>query len=238
MSVSLPVPVDAAGLGVSEAALALTREADVVDLHIDTFIPPRLWGYDPLAAHRRAPLGGRFFGHLDLPKLEATGVTGAMWSITTNPFRPAGQRWRTFLRNLDRLGALVTRSEGRIRMATTHAEYLAARADGAHACLPAIQGGNALEAAPDLAASIPGSAITRITLVHLTNSGFGATSSPLALWRRRQGLTPRGRDLVASMNAERILVDLAHINPSGFWDAVDVHDGSAPLVVTHTGVDG
>ena len=77
MSTTLPVPVDAATLGVSEEALALTRAADVIDLHIDTYIPPRLWGYDPLAPHARSPLGGRFFGHLDLPKLEATGVTGA-----------------------------------------------------------------------------------------------------------------------------------------------------------------
>jgi len=231
--------MDAEGLGVSEEALALTRDAEVVDLHIDTFIPPRLWGYDPLRAHPgHGPLGGRFFGHLDLPKLEAAGVTGAMWSITTNVFRPARSRWRTFLRNLEALTALVARSEGRIQLATTHAEYMAARATGAHVCLPAIQGGNALEAAPELAASIPGDAITRITLVHLTNSGFGVTSSPVALWRRGRGLTPRGRDLVASMNERRILVDLAHINPAGFWDAVDVHDGSSPLVVTHTGVDG
>ena len=238
MNASLPIPTDAAGLGVSEEALALTHDADVVDLHIDTFIPPRLWGYDPLVGHRRQALRGRFFGHLDLPKIEAGGLTGAMWSITTNPLRPAGSRWRAFLRNLDALQALATRSDGGIRIASTHSEYLAARDAGAHVCLPAIQGGNALEGAPDLAASIPGDLITRITLVHLTNSGFGVTSSPGAFTRRGQGLTPLGRDLVASLNARRVLVDLAHINPAGFWDAVDVHDGSAPLIVTHTGVDG
>ena len=64
MTTALPVSVDAAGLGVSEEALRLTRDSDVIDLHIDTFIPPRLWGRDPLVAHRRSPFAGRFFGHL------------------------------------------------------------------------------------------------------------------------------------------------------------------------------
>jgi membrane dipeptidase len=104
--------------------------------------------------------------------------------------------------------------------------------------MPAIQGGNALEAAPELAASIPDDIITRVTLVHLTNSAFGTTSSPLALWRSGKGLTTKGREMVQSLNAQRILVDLAHINPEGFWDAVDVHDMSQPLIATHTGVDG
>jgi membrane dipeptidase len=224
--------------GVSDEAWALTKASDLIDLHIDTLIPKRLWGRDPLASHGWSPLAGRFFGHLDLPRLEAGSVSGAMWSITTNPFRTAKSRWRTFLRNLEVYSEMAERSEGRIRVVTCHSEYVAARAAGAHACLPAIQGGNALEAAPDLAGSIPGDLITRITLVHLTNSGFGATSSPGALFRAGEGLTSRGKDLVASLNAHRILVDLAHINPRGFWDAVEVHDGSAPLIVTHTGVDG
>jgi membrane dipeptidase len=228
----------AAPEGVSAEAWALTLASDVIDLHIDTLIPKRLWGRDPLAEHGWSALGGRFFGHLDLPRLQAGGVTGAMWSITTNPLRTAASRWRTFLRNLETYAQMASRSEGQIRVVTTYSDYVAAREAGAHACIPAVQGGNALEAAPDLAASIPDDMITRVTLVHLTNSGFGATSSPGAFFRAGEGLTVRGKDLVASLNVRRVLVDLAHINPRGFWDAVEVHDRSAPLIVTHTGVDG
>ena len=222
----------------SDEAFAISEASEIIDLHIDTLIPRRLWGRDPLAPHKGSPFGGRFFGHLDLPRLEAGQVTGAMWAITTNPFRSAKSRWRTFLRNLEAYKDLETRSGGQIRVVTTHSAFMAARREGAHACMPAIQGANAIEAEPELARAIPGDIITRATLVHLTNSGFGTTSSPGALWRRSQGLTPLGKELVASMNERRILVDLAHINPQGFWDAVDVHDRSAPLIVTHTGVDG
>jgi hypothetical protein len=165
-------------LGVSRHAAELTLDSEVVDLHIDTLIPPRLWGYDVFAEHGLGLLRGRFFGHLDVPRARQGGLTGAMWSITTNPFRPAAQRWRVFQRNVERLRSLLAQGSEHLGLARTHAEYLAVRASGRHAVLPAIQGGNALQAAPEGALSIPDDLITRVTLVHLTNSIYGATSSP------------------------------------------------------------
>ena len=121
-----------------------------------------------------------------------------------------------------------------LELVTSHAEYRAARARGAHAVLLSIQGGNALDAAP---ADDPlgDDALMRVTLVHLTPSPVGGTSSPLQL-RRDKGLTDHGRALVRRLDERRVFVDLAHIHPRGFWDAVEVHDKSLPLIVTHTGV--
>lgn len=225
-------------LRVSDEALALVRQSEVVDLHIDSFIPVRIFGYALDRYHARTPTAGRFMGHLDWPRMEEGGLTGGMWSITTNPFRRAGRRWTIFQANLARLRALVEGSAGRLRIARSRAEYDAARAAGAHAVLVSIQGGNALQAAPEGPASIPDRAVVRVTLVHLTNSDYGATSSPAHRLRADKGLTPLGRRFVEQLDAERILVDLAHIHPRGFWDAVDVHDRSLPLVSTHTGVAG
>jgi membrane dipeptidase len=56
--------------------------------------------------------------------------------------------------------------------------------------------------------------------------------------RGDQGLTAFGKDYVRRMNARRIFVDLAHINRKGFFEAVEVHDRSQPLIVSHTGVTG
>ena len=224
--------------GVSLDAVELVRASELIDLHIEGILVPRLVPYDPLRRHGAAPFFGHWFGHLDMPRILEGGLTGAMWSITTNPFRSAESRWRVFLENLARLRALIDAAGARFRVVSNHAEYLAARKDGAHACLLAIQGGNALEAAPEGPASIPDDSIVRVTLVHLTSSGYGSTSSPLAIVGRRRGLRGEGRELVRALNERRILVDLAHINPAGFWDAVEVHDPSLPIVATHTGVDG
>jgi membrane dipeptidase len=211
--------------------------SEVIDLHVDTMIPARLFGYDPLQRHGPGLLRGRLFGHLDLPRIEEGGLTGAMWSITTHPFRSPAKRWRAFVANLSRLETLAQASDGRLVIAKDAGEYRLARARGAHVILPAIQGGNALEGAPEGAASIPGGAITRVTLVHLTDSCYGTTSSPLRFGKDR-GLGARGHELVRQLDATRVFVDLAHISRPAFFEAVQAHNPSLPLIVTHTGVAG
>ncbi len=230
----------AASQGVSLHAAELMCQSEVIDLHIDTFIPPRLplVRYDLMKRHDKVLLGGRFFGHLDIPRILDSGLSGAMWSITTNPFRRASRRWVVFQKNLERFRAMVAATGGRLEIATTHTEYRAARARGAHVVLPAIQGGNALEKAPGGLDAIPNCPIVRVTLVHLTNAAYGITSSPLKLWKGKQGLTDKGRDFVRHLNAKHVFCDLAHINERGFWDAVEVHDKHLPMIATHTGVSG
>jgi len=44
--------------------------------------------------------------------------------------------------------------------------------------------------------------------------------------------------MVERLNHARIFVDLAHVSKPGFWDAVQIHDATQPLIVTHTGVEG
>jgi len=233
-----PSSVLARSLGVSEEAVALCRDSELVDLHIDTFIPPRLWGYDPLRRHRHALLGRAFFGHLDLYRMADGGLKGAMWSITTNPARSAAGRWRVFQRNLAGLQALVARSQGHLEIARDHAEYRAARARGAHVVLISIQGANAFDAAPQGFLSIPDRLVLRATLVHLTSSTLGTTNSPLAGLRQDKHLSAHGRQVVAQLDQARAFVDLAHIHPVSFWDAVEEHDKTLPLIATHTGVSG
>ncbi len=217
----------------AEEAQALLRECEVVDLHVETFIPMRLVGYDVRRRHRPF-LGGRFFGHLDLPRIDESGLGGAMWSITTNFLRSAAGRYRTLHENLRSLRQRLEET-GRVAVVRTASEYRAARRAGRHAALLAVQGGNALDAWP--VHLPPPRDLVRVTLVHLTPSKVGATSTPINLFRDR-GLSAHGRALVERLDHHRIFVDLAHIHPRAFWDAVEVHDPSLPLLVTHTGVKG
>jgi membrane dipeptidase len=223
---------------ISQESRQILDQLNIVDLHVDGMIPHRLVGYDLNRRHGTSITGGRFFGHLDFPRAKEYGLSGAMWSITTNPLRRGQGRWAALLNNIRSLERQVEASAGAVIVARSHREYVAGVAAGCHVVLPAIQGGNALSHAPSGLESLPDNFITRVTLVHLTNSCYGVTSSPLSLARRGQGLTEAGRALVADLNAHRVFVDLAHINEKGFWDALEVHDSSQPLLVTHTGVDG
>ena len=224
-------------LGVSREAAEIVIASDVIDLHVDTFIWTRIFGYSIARRHGTGPFGARFLGQADLPRLVEGGVTGATWVVTTNPFRTARGRERAFFANLERITADLAAS-GMAAIARNVAEYRDARSRGIHAAFVGVQGANALD--HDLSAweRIPGGLVSRATLVHLTSSSLGGTSSPLRLGRRDAGLTPRGHELVERLDALRIFVDLAHVSRRGFRDAVLVHDRSLPLVVTHTGVTG
>jgi membrane dipeptidase len=217
--------------GVSTAAVELVWSSEVVDLHLESFIPPRLWGYD---LHRRHEIGfpfyGCLFGHVDFPRALEGGLTGAMWSIATNVVQPRSTRARHLAENARALARAIDAHPG-MRVVRTHAEWLAARAEGLHAGLVCVQGGNAFEGAP---LANPDGLVTRVTVVHLSNSVYGDTSSPARVGKDR-GLTGRGEELVRWLDAERIFVDLAHAGPETFWTAVRAHDRSLPLIATHTG---
>lgn len=228
----------ARSLGISREAVELYLASDVIDLHIDSFIWTRVFGYDLHARHRTTRLGsavwGRFFGQVDLPRIREAQIKGGIWVITTNPLRGAEGRARTFAKNLARLTSILERAKDDVALVKDVAGYRAAVSAGKHAAFLGIQGGNALDA-PGALAQLD-DRIVRVTLVHLSTSSLGVTSSPLK--RSSGGLTRAGKDYVAALDAKRIFVDLAHIDRQGFFDAVDVHDRTLPLIVTHTGVSG
>lgn len=222
--------------GISREAAELLATSDAIDLHLDSFIWQRIFGYDLTKRHGRGLLGARFLSQCDLPRALEGGLTGATWIITTNPLRSSRGRAEAFSRNLAKLRRTLESASASVVVVRNAREYRAAREQGKHGAFLGIQGGNALDENLDALDRIVDDAVVRVTLVHLTSSRIGVTSSPLA--RGGGGLSDFGRDYVRRLDEKRIFVDLAHINRQGFFDAVAVHDRSLPLIVTHTGVSG
>ncbi len=238
-SVPTPVPTPeelSRRLSISREAAQLYLSCDVVDLHVDSFIWTRVAGYDLGRRHGPGPLGGRLFRQVDLPRLREARVTGALWVITTNPWRTQAGRAEAFAANFARLKAELGRLSDDVTLCRTAADYRRAQAEGKHAAFIAVQGGNAFDAGHEVLDGA-GADLLRVTLVHLTKSQVGMTSAP-SLARGADGLTPKGRALVEALNARRIFVDLAHVSRQGFFDALEVHDRTQPAIVTHTGVTG
>jgi membrane dipeptidase len=220
--------------GVSRAARELLSSSEVIDLHVDTFIWQRLFGYDLAREHGTGPFDARLLGQADVPRCLAAGLGGAYWIITTNPLRTRAGKRRALFDNLRTLTTTLNSSPA-VRVVDSARTYRAARAAKKHAAFLGIQGGNALEAElsdfdrPELAA------LTLVTLVHMTRSRLGAPALPRALSFGDPHLTAFGADYVRKLNERRILVDLAHISQPGFWDAIAVHDKHLPLTVSHAG---
>ncbi len=226
----------AASLGISAEAVDIYLASDVIDLHVDSFIWHRIFGYDLTRRHGHGLLGARCYSQVDFPRILEAAMTGAVWIITTNPARSSRGRLRALQRNLAELRLLFDGVSDQLQLVRSTAEYRAARAAGKHGAFVGIQGGNALDYDLDAIDTLD-DIVLRITLVHLSSSPLGVTSSPAALGSDT-GLTDLGRSFVERLNARKIFVDLAHISRRGFFDAVAIHDRSQPLLVTHTGVCG
>lgn len=220
-------------LRISVEAASLFFESEVVDLHVDSFIWTRLAGYDVDKCHAAGPAPGYFFRQVDLPRFAQVGVHAATWVITTNPYRTSEGRRRAFDDNLRTLTTKLTRSKF-ARIVGTFSEYEAARSEGRHAAFIGIQGGNAL-GPPFVVTAELAKVLLRVTLVHLTSSSLGATSSPLRL---PSGATNDTEALVGALNEHRVFVDLAHIARPDFDRVLDCHSAALPPIVTHTGVCG
>jgi len=221
---------------VSREAADLVRHSDCIDLHVESFLWTRWVGYDLARRHGRGALGARLYSQVDIPRMLEVGMSGAVWSIVTNPLRRRHRRPGMFFRNLARLRGVIEDNPEQLALVSDCAGYRAAREQGKLACWIGIQGGNALDHDLDDLDRIPDRCVSRVTLVHMLRSTLGSSSSPWA--GKDGGLTDLGREYVQRMDAGRILVDLAHISRRGFFDAVEAHDPDLPLAVTHTGVDG
>lgn len=225
-------------LGISREAVEVYLGCDSIDLHVDSYIWNRILRWDLRKRHGGGLLGSRFYSMVDFPRVREACLAGAIWVITTNPARSPEGRAAAFVENVRRLQGIFESVPGEFAVVRNAREYKAARSAGKHGAFLGIQGGNALDRDLDALDLIPDDLIVRVTIVHLSSSRIGVTSSPAAGARRGEGLSPFGRDFVKRLEEKRILVDLAHINREGFFDAVAVHDRSLPLIVTHTGVTG
>jgi len=211
------------------------QDSDFVDLHLDLDVPVRVSGYNASRRHRSPNTPPILWGHTDLPRVIEAGFTGVVYDIATNPARPPKNRLKATQSNIERIVALIESHSEALALVTSHAEYVQARAAGKLALWLSLQGGNAVAHDMSVLDGPMGRALHRITLVHLTSSKMGGTSSPAGFDR---GLGPQGPELIERCNEQRIFLDLAHAGKSTFWQALDVHRTDVPPIVSHTGVDG
>lgn len=223
----------ASALGVSREACELLLDSDFIDLHCDLEVPVRLIGYDPHKHHGASTRVRYWIGHTDYPRIREASLTGVVYDIATNVFRPKKNRLATTLANVEAARARIAMHPEDLALVTDRSGYDRAREAGKTALWISLQGGNAVSADPSVLAGPLGALLHRITLVHLTSSDLGGTNSPLG---RDKGITDLGREVVSRCNTARILVDLAHSGKKTFWDALSVHDRSLPPIVSHTGV--
>lgn len=216
-------------------ARALHAEVPVIDLHADT---PKLMselGYDIASHHeRRWPALLNYAGHLDLPRMRAGGLGAQIFGMWTVPYPQDGCA-RGIHRQLDALDAAIAANPESMARCASRDDIERAHAAGQIACLTGIEGAHALEG--DLAniEIFARRGVRYLGLLHFSRNQLGFPAKGVGADRDR-GLTELGRAAIAELDRCGVVLDLAHINRAGFFDALEV--SSRPMMVTHTGIAG
>jgi len=235
----------------SQRARDLHRSLNVADLHADSL----LWGRDLLARNSR--------GQVDIPRLIDGNVALQVFSMPTktprglNIQRNTGdsdqifwlalaQRWpisawnsltERALYQAGRLQNMAEHSQGRfvlIRSSQDLSLYLQRRQNdkAIAAGILSIEGAHALDGRLDNLARLYDAGYRMISVAHFFDNEFGGSSAGV----KKDGLTEKGRELIAQMERKRIIVDLAHSSNQTIDDVLAI--ASRAVVVSHTGVKG
>ncbi len=220
-----------------DEARAFHDEICVLDLHADT---PKLMdklGYDLAARHERPmPKRVNYIGHVDIPRLRDGGVAGQFFAFWTWPsYVPGAERSNTksVVHQLDALDAAIAKHPDKLAWTRTGTDVRAAKAAGKIAVLGGIEGGHALEGRVEAIEMFARRGVRYLGPLHLWPNALGGTSRKP---KRDDGLTDLGRDVIRECERTGVIVDLAHINRRGFFEALELT--TLPPMVTHTGVSG
>ncbi len=194
----------------------------IVDAHCDTvgFFCHEDSDYDFLACNNQH--------HIDLPRLKESGIILQFFALyITDEYKPTGSL-SYCLRLLDSYYRTMEQCPNELQTIYTATDLNNTLNSPRVAALLSIEGGEALEG--ELA-------VLRmlfrlgIRAIGLTWNQQNQLATGIGEDKPQEGLTAFGNQVIREVNSLGMLVDLAHINRQGFFDALKI--SSAPVVVSH-----
>jgi membrane dipeptidase len=196
------------------------QSGGVADFHFDLLID--------LYEKRDQP--GVLVSHF-LPEFEAGGIGVLGVAIYVEDRYLPEMGLRVALDQVARLYAEVEQTD-RFAVCKTFAEIKQARAVNKIAMVITMEGVEPLGEDLNLLRAFYELGLRSVGLTHARRNAAGSGGIFKPTGSPRDGLTNFGRDVVRECERLGILIDLAHINPKGFEDIVELT--SKPLIVSHT----
>lgn len=204
-----------------------------LDLHVDSIIQQRLFGYRVTRRHGAGMRGQPLFWHADVPRMIEAGYCGACLGIHFYPWESEGG-WAEANRQLDYLDGVVAQDAHVLRVKEP-SDWERAAQTNKLALAPGVEGAHMLNAKIERVEELARRHVAYLTLTHFSRNA-AATPSLGRGKNEVDGLTPFGRELIGALEEHGIIVDLAHVNTPGVLDACSI--ATKPVFCTHTGVKG
>ena len=215
----------------ADRARALHEASLVVDTHNDTVLhliksPPFITSETNPPAPRRTLGEKSEHGQIDIPRIREGGVDCLLFAMYVSPLYTA--RLRRLIQMLDAFTLEMERYPDQIAVATNHREITKTIKEGKIAAVITVEGGEPLEGSIEALRTIYRLGVRSLTLTHFPRNelgdGSGADSG--------SHLTEFGGEVVQEMNRLGMLVDISHLNETGFWDVIEL--SKDPVVATHS----
>jgi membrane dipeptidase len=211
-------------------AMSLHRDSIVVDTHNDT-IQDIMAGTIPHAKEYslRRTLGERSKeGQIDIPRIRDGGVDCLMFAMVVSRAIYQGRRLRRLHQMLDMFYSEIEKNSSEIALATTYGDVVNLAKEGRIAAIISIEGVEALEGDIGALRMLYKLGVRSITLTHFARNELGDGS------RDDSGshLTEFGFEVVREMNRLGMIIDISHINETGFWDVIK--NTKSPVIASHS----
>lgn len=203
------------------------KKAILIDMHNDVIYESMLPGKD---------IGKRLkTGHTDLPRLKEGGVDVQFFSVWSSGKYGKGTAFAFANQQIDTLMMLLKRHPDQIELAGNTNDITTILAKDKIVAMIGVEGGHMIESRIDYLDSLYKRGVRYLTLTW-NNSTDWATSATDEFnpksGLKHKGLTDKGRQIVKRMNELGMMVDLAHVGPQTFFDAIEA--SSKPVLVSHS----
>lgn len=192
----------------------------IIDLHFD--LPMQLY-----EKRDRVDLFAKEF----LPQLEAGGIglIGAAIYIEDRYLPDKGLQVA-----LDQIARLYRECErnDRLTICRNYEQIVSARGSDKIGILITMEGAEPFGSDLDLVRVFYELGLRALSLTHARRNAAGQGGIFAPTGSSPEGLTPFGRELVRESEKLGIMIDLAHINPAGFCDIIEL--ATKPVIVSHT----
>ncbi|KXG78723.1 hypothetical protein AN618_00610 [Fervidicola ferrireducens] len=202
-----------------QRALRLHRESIIFDAHCDTVLQ---------VLEGKRTLGERSEdGHVDVPRLKAGGIKAQVFSVFVRP-EWYGDAVHATLKGIVTLTREIKKNEDDVMLARSFKDVKKAVAEGKVAAFISIEGGEALQGDLDMLEVYAKMGVSSIILTWNNRNAIADGAGDI---RSNGGLSSFGVEVIKEMERLGMVVDLAHISPKGFWDALEVCE--KPVIVSH-----
>ena len=170
-------------------------------------------------------------GDFDYPRARQGGLNIPFMSIyTPAESEEEGVSFELANRLIDRVEALVGRAPGKFVVVKTTAQAEKASESGLIGLAMGMENGSPLDGKLENVAFFKQRGINYITLTHsLSNHISDSSYDEERPWK---GLSPFGKEVVAEMNRQGVMIDISHVSDEAFWQVLEL--SNAPLIASHS----